>query len=151
MQVPCVTFSAVRARKSEYQLVINVSQSTALCFSLSGARNTISSSPAKNLSTSFSFYFGCRLCRSYSSGLRGDIHECDVCMGCTTAIKPLRVRKCATVQLWLIYSLRSTSSHWLPDASWLGNGATVTVSWPTRSAPHPLINVKCDDFSRLHN
>lgn len=28
---------------------------------------------------------------------QGDIHHCDVCMGCTTAIKRLRIHKCVTV------------------------------------------------------
>ncbi|KAG1809443.1 uncharacterized protein BJ212DRAFT_1380080 [Suillus subaureus] len=71
---------------------------------------------------------------------RGDIHHGDICMGCTTAIKPLRIHKCATSHVDAL--LTPTSPHWLSDAPWLGGGATVTVSWPTRSAPYPLMNVK---------
>lgn len=100
----------------------------------SGARHTVSSSRTKNLSTSFSLCW---------------MQDLLVILRRATSITvmfawgaQLRSSVCAytSALLWMIYSLYPTSLHWLPDAPWLGRGAT--VSWPTRSAPYPSIKVK---------
>ncbi|KAG2079108.1 hypothetical protein BDR04DRAFT_20163 [Suillus decipiens] len=53
--------------------------------------------------------------RHASKFFQGDIHHCDICIGCTTAIKPLCIPY-TSVLLWMIYPLHPIC--WLMHPGW---------------------------------